>query len=135
MNIVGHLGQGDVDAFFRIIKTSVGVFFKNYSMVHNASLLFFVPLDGHALCTAPKHIKQLRARKNQYPFDYTKHPTTGNIIPAKMNKKMVQCTKILLTIVLMSLMLWSGKHASHGAMQQFTIFTKFFREEHKNDGI
>ncbi len=84
MNIVGQLGQGDVDAFFRVIKTSVGVFFYNYRMVHNASLLFFEALDGSGLCTAPKHIKQLRARKNQYPFDYTKHPTTGNIIPVKI---------------------------------------------------
>jgi hypothetical protein len=87
MNIVGHLGQGDVDALFRVIKTPVDVFFNNYRMVHNASLLFFEALAGPGLCAAPKHIKPLQARKYQYPFDYTKHPTTGNRIPVKMNKK------------------------------------------------
>ena len=55
--IVGTWASMTYNAFFRIKKTSVGVFFKNYSMVHNASLLFFEAFDGPGLCAAPNHIK------------------------------------------------------------------------------
>ena len=97
----------------------------------------FVLLDGHGWCTAPKHIKQLRARNNQYLFDYTKHPTTGNLIPVKMNKKNGATHKNYVDnrFDCLNIAVRQNMHLMVRC-RIFTIFIKFFyREEHNNDGV
>ena len=88
-----------------------------------------LPCLGPGLSSVQKHIKQLHARRNQYPFDYTKHPTTGSTTPVKngaTHKIFIDNSFVCLNIEARQ------KLASCDAMQHFYLF---YREEHKNDGI